>query len=363
MAWISFKQSNYDQSLSEFSQALSTMRSTNIDDPYLELSCLKNMGEICRKIGIYDDAQMHFDEALQIAKSFNDYEQTGIYFNKAYAYKSQRDYNKALDFFTLTFKRSLDSGDSADHVRAVKCLINLGYISTELKHYADARGYYDQIGELSKLKPSYYRRKLCQVKHNYARSYFMEGNYDLAEKYYMEALELKAAHDPNNLFITYKDLGELYIRQDKLDLAGTFLSRAETLFDSEQLDYESIEVYSLLKKLHNGKDWDRFNSYDSLHMAYSNRLAEMKENIAQENNAHHYYNFKYTSESLMARNKEYDQLVAWFEKLLPLIATCIFVVITLAFVQWQYRKSRKSVKNEVMKTISQVNQEVEQADL
>lgn len=210
------------------------------DDKYNSnrASISKNLGAIAHTFLSFDHAIDFYNKALL---HVSDKEKPGILYNLALSHKKNENSDKAIELMERSSKLA---NTFRQNLRIVKSDLQIGVIESTQGNILDAENHlYSVIDQEASLKTTKYSGRAYHV---LANNRMESKEYDLAIEFFGKALS-KFLND-SDLFITYMDMGDCYLRMGKLEKAKIFLSKAESLYSSVKPDPDYSEVFNLLAK-------------------------------------------------------------------------------------------------------------------
>lgn len=183
-----------------------------------------NLGSIYNKLGYPDSALTYLKKAQVLAEQFSPLFEVGSLYNNignAWFYKKQWD--KALQYFTLNYNRDLDRNDK--EMQWYDCL-NIADVYIEKKHFDSAYKYLTYTDRLANELNS--RKKKADV-------------YSLYSKYYSRKGDFKPAYES---FLNWYSLDTALVTQKKLDAVTELQER----FNLKQKNQENQLLMLELEK-------------------------------------------------------------------------------------------------------------------
>lgn len=240
---------------------------------------LQNIALIFRKHFQYDEAQNYYTEALEISykQKFVDH-QLELLYRKAMVYKEIGDYKEAVE---LLFEAS----NLADNQGNFKKLINinqqLGLIFYRIQDFENSKNHFFKIFEFkTKIDDfSIYGGRTC---HNIANLYLSEGDTLKAEEFFLTSLEYKLqSSSSEKIFLTYMDLGELYLNLRKFQQAKNNYDKALAYYNPSS-DPEKFKIYKQLSTLYGFLgDAKKFAEYNTKYTECLEKHLKTSEELAQ----------------------------------------------------------------------------------
>lgn len=163
-----------------------------------------------------DSAKVMADEALMIAKQYNDIYFTGEAYNAlggAYLFKGE--FYKAIDNFQLAL---LNFSKFQDLNRAADMMNNLGVVHRKIGQYEKAIRYY--LEALSIKEKNEDKSELISLLNNIGGIYYYQKNYKKAEDYYSRVLDLSIQTNDNvGIGASYNNLSLIAFEQKNYEKA------------------------------------------------------------------------------------------------------------------------------------------------
>ena len=102
--------------------------------------------------------------------------------------------------------------------------------------------------------------------HNLAATYVSQGEYAKAENYFMIGLEMtKGLNDPESLFISYQDIGELEYKRGESKKAIEYWQKALDVYSDIETDPDLYSVYNWLQLAYMDIDIAKAKEYNLKH--------------------------------------------------------------------------------------------------
>lgn len=202
-----------------------------------------NLGNIYRKYKANDLAISNYKEAIEIADWFdeNNKRVLRLKFNLALTYEQAEQAFEAIALFNEIFQSSTES-------RKKRITNELGLI-------------YWEIGELDNAKTQFHKLlgnsgefKIYSAKalHNLGEIEYENGNPTKAIELILQAIRMKEEIEDveqRSLFLSYKVLGDLQLKEQNLNEALAAYKVAETMVESVKHEAFSFEIYRSLTQL------------------------------------------------------------------------------------------------------------------
>ncbi|GEM_PF-5653979 len=253
------KQGYISSAAIEYLEALRMLEGLEERDWRKEARILKNLGKLSRIAGQHEMAHTYYDQALEPAEKDSDAELASVWYNKGFAYMKSLEFLKSIDSYNNSLKLA---EKLEDHVKMANIYNYIGVSYRQLKEYDLARVYYQKVIDMKDKLGDGKKFTVGQAYHNIANTYFEQGEFDLAEENFLMTLAIQKKEES---FITYMDLGELYLRQGKMEAAQNRFQQAMASVPSA-MQPEHYRIYSLLKEV-SQNDFQDYKRYDSLYMA------------------------------------------------------------------------------------------------
>lgn len=303
---------------------------------------LINTGNILRKHFKYDDSHNMYDEALKIASkySFPGKEEriVKIHYNKAAAYREQGQ-------FDLAVKESLKCHELAVSNSNERMMVSswnqLGVLHKRSGFFDEAIDYYQAIinfqfvdidGSASKAK----------AYHNLANVYWELNNTEAAVANFLKAEKIYTAlNRDRDLFLTYKDLGLLYMENANYDKANIYSSLALSIYDKMPLELDNYNLFKNLSELHfHLGNYSLSKEYTDKYHAENDKFIENRNFIAQQSD-------KFKIEVVLAGY--YEQIrsreqVASLTNWLIAVLVIALIVLGLGYWRWKWIKSQLEIE-------------------
>ncbi|PKG44275.1 tetratricopeptide repeat-containing sensor histidine kinase [Psychroflexus sp. MES1-P1E] len=217
------KKGDFDEAIQKLTESLSLFK--QLKNEKLICGMYNNLANISRKQGKYLESITYFENALTSAEKMNNPRLQGIILNNlANTYLNINDDDKAASLY----KRAVSIIKDIDKITYASLLINLSLIQTKQKKYEVALKSLDSslniFRELG--SKSYIVNNLFNIAHNH----FKLNNLPKAKAFYVESRSIaEELEDQYSSLFIYNGLGEVYLKENKLDSAYYFASKAFTI--------------------------------------------------------------------------------------------------------------------------------------
>ncbi len=261
---------NLSMSLDYYLLALDATR-TELDkrEKKNEILILNAIGVIFEQLGDYNQAEVYYEEALNLAHTSDlDELQMVVLSNLGVLYKNQQFYEEALVSYKSALVLAIERQD--DYIVAQN-KFNIGNIFTERLQYDSAMVYYKAVEEQVKnwdSRQEYSLALIMQASINIER-----GEYNEAENQLTIALGIQ--EQINNPYIkleTYHLLSVLYEKKENFKEALNFHNLEESLKDSLNSEQQALEIQK------------KITVYEQTQMELQKTLAKEKERVIYTRN-------------------------------------------------------------------------------
>lgn len=261
---------NLSMSLDYYLLALDATR-TELDkrEKKNEILILNAIGVIFEQLGDYNQAEVYYEEALNLAHTSDlDELQMVVLSNLGVLYKNQQFYEEALVSYKSALVLAIERQD--DYIVAQN-KFNMGNIFTERLQYDSAMVYYKAVEEQVKnwdSRQEYSLALIMQASINIER-----GEYNEAENQLTIALGIQ--EQINNPYIkleTYHLLSVLYEKKENFKEALNFHNLEESLKDSLNSEQQALEIQK------------KITVYEQTQMELQKTLAKEKERVIYTRN-------------------------------------------------------------------------------
>ena len=234
-----------------------------------EILILDSIGVIFEQLGDYNQAEVYYEEALNLAHTSDlDELQMVVLSNLGVLYKNQQFYEEALVSYKSALVLAIERQD--DYIVAQN-KVNIGNIFTERLQYDSAMVYYKAVEEQVKnwdSRQEYSLALIMQASINIER-----GEYNEAENQLTIALGIQ--EQINNPYIkleTYHLLSVLYEKKENFKEALNFHNLKESLKDSLNSEQQALEIQK------------KITVYEQTQMELQKTLAKEKERVIYTRN-------------------------------------------------------------------------------
>ena len=268
MAMNEMAYGNWELSAESFNKSLNTLRST--DDSLAVATTLDRMGYAYRNMGDLTKCLEVQLEALYLREQFDapEFELGNSYASVGGVYYQLSDYEKAREYYERGFELRQQAQDSMGIALSMK---GLGRLNRTLEQYEEAKNYLEKSLEIFKQKGSFthvldtekelgllyrsmedfeasekaFKRGLSASSElqsggraalillELGKLYTEWNNNEQAEKYLVESrAKLTSGHNLNRLQEVEKLLSDIYVAENKYDLALSHLNASDALKDT-----------------------------------------------------------------------------------------------------------------------------------
>ena len=217
---IAEKKGDFDEATQKLTESLILFK--QLKNEKLVCGMYNNLANISRKQGKYLESITYFENALASAERMNNPRLQGIILNNlANTYLDINDDDKAASLY----KRALSIIKDIDKITYASLLLNLSLIQTNQKKYEVALKSLDSsltiFRELG--SKSYIVSNLFNIAHNHLKL----NNLPKAKAFYVESRSIaEEIEDQYSSLFIYNGLGKVYLKENKLDSAYYFASKA-----------------------------------------------------------------------------------------------------------------------------------------
>lgn len=187
------------------------------------------IGSVFALLKDFDKAELYYLNALEILKDC--FGEESLYYadnvtELGLLYYETQEYQKALECF-ITSHNIIQNNYSLNEVEYAYSYNNLGDTYCQLGEQNKGIQYY--LSALKLFENYNLFEEICIVYHNLGNAYSYDTNYKLSKKYYYKSIELSnKIRSQKNLYkaFTHQRLGELFLKQDRLDEAYLHFTKA-----------------------------------------------------------------------------------------------------------------------------------------
>lgn len=218
---------------------------------------IARMGNTELRAGNYSRALDHYAQAIEMLKdSDDDLTRANLHGNSALILGMQGNYTLALRSHLSALK--IFEANNANNLIA-GTLANIGLIYIEQKNYDEAMKVFDRA--LTIRRASDDKLATSDLLNNIGIVYQEQGQYEQALASHNEALSLRSG-DNNRTATSYSNLGNVYKKLGKNELAKEYYEKALSLFDSISDKRGLLQSYNNLGELYYGqKEYDKSERY------------------------------------------------------------------------------------------------------
>lgn len=212
---------------------------------------ISNIGQGYLLKGNLKEAMKHMLEAANIAEEIHDsLILASTYNNLGLVYKTSRDYDKALLYFTKAFeikKRKTDPNNSVDIKSLATTILNLGMVHNFKGQDVISKSYYEDA--LGKFKSIDYLPGQAMCYNNLGVLYYNMKDYPAALKANLNSLEIKKAlGDEMGMASSYINIGADYFIMNNVKKAKENHFKALELIEKNDLREERVILFEAISK-------------------------------------------------------------------------------------------------------------------
>ncbi len=327
---------------------LENIEETNESSIYYSISSLLNIGNIFYSHGQYEQAISYYEDGLAIAHRHDkDKFIAWLNYSIGRAWKEEAKYVEAID---ALFESSKYAERSADFDRLISINFQLGFIFKRIGEYEKSREHYFKIFEFNE-KVKDFETTAGRACHNLANTYIEEANFGKAEEYFLKALEYKRnSNKPENAFVTYMDLGELYYNYRHYDKSLQAYNDALALGIDVSSDPDEFKIYKQIAALYGAMgNSPKFISNNSQYTQYLEAYLNTSRELAEMDQK---YNIQLVTQRYFEL-VENQKRIAAFKKYggLALAGLLSLLIIVILFSRFRRTKLRRTLELELQETL------------
>jgi tetratricopeptide (TPR) repeat protein len=188
--------------------------------------------------------------ALEISKRINYLQgEATANNNLGVYYKQKGDYDKALQYFKLSFNL-YDSLDNPEGI--AKSLSNIGNIYSINEDFERALDYYTDAKQIFEVLED--SSKLISILNNIGNIYLDQGQELEAESYYRQVLNIYKKHPKKNtLFDPFSNIGKLYFNRQQYDSALFYFNKSLKKEEASANGFGISGALVKIARLHNAR--------------------------------------------------------------------------------------------------------------
>jgi tetratricopeptide (TPR) repeat protein len=281
MGYIEDQKGKLDKAAIHYFETLRYLDDGNSEKAvYYKITSYKNIGAIFHRHNQFEKAVEYYDMSLDIAYKYdNKKEISSLLYNKAISLKKLSKYDVALE---VLFESSKIAESTEEYFRLVKVNQQLGLIFKEIAQYESARNHYSKIFTYQ-TKIDNFNRYGWSACHNIATTFYLEENYAKAEEFYLRAIDYAEKYrKPSIAFISFMDLGQMYLDESQFDKSELVYKRAENFNLDLSSDPNKFKIYKQLSTLYGFLgDAKKFAEYNTKYTECLEKHLKTSEELAQ----------------------------------------------------------------------------------
>ncbi len=325
-------------------EALQYLRKADNEDLELMISILISLGRVNGLAGRSSEAINNYNEALSLCGDCR--VKSLIIFNIGHRFYKMQAYDSAIVKLFDAYELSLDQ---KNYKRAANCLNYIGLCNHYNKNYDLAREYYFKILNAEGYLIDQFDESAAWAWHNIGFSYFEEGNLERALEYYDRALLIeRTLSDSSQQFPTLRDIGEIKLKQEKIDESIIYLEKAAKIYDLTYHTPETFKIYDFLEVAYSKKDPVKHRLYlNRMKDEYDSYIIRM-ESLRKENLA---FEMERLQDQVIERIQQYERIEKWMSRVYLIAPLMIFISLVIFHF---YKRKQKRKHREILKLISEV---------
>ena len=226
--------------------------------------CLAKMGVVYYNQGEYENALVHYLQALKINEGIEN--ENGIsdnLCNIGTVYRTQKKYEKALEYQFRALKMDEDSGNkyaiASDHT-------NIGNIYFDAENYQKAMTYYPKA--LNVFEELSDQQNTATVLNNIGAVYFNKENFQAAIENFNRAINIyETEGDKMGIAIDLNNIGEVFAAQKKYDTAIDYYKKSLKI--ATEIGAKDIQRYNYNGLAQVSAKMSNFNAAYEYHKLYA----------------------------------------------------------------------------------------------
>ncbi|MGB3467069.1 MAG: tetratricopeptide repeat protein [Cyclobacteriaceae bacterium] len=229
------KQQDYTRSAVNYLTALELIPN---DDRYKpnKASILKNLGSIAKTVRAYDYAIKYYNQSLSFVA---ENEKAGVLYNLGNVYTNQNQYDQSFELFSQSADLAFKFGQE---IRYIKATINKGVTLARQKNLDESDNFL--LSAINWEKDRNVTRQSGRAYHYLGNNKLEQSEYERAIVYFKKAINNFSSD--TDLFITYMDMGDCYLRMGETQLAQDYLQKAAVLYKVTEPNLDYAKVYNLI---------------------------------------------------------------------------------------------------------------------
>lgn len=279
IAGLYFAQSDYGNAIEHYGQALQAAQCNETLDENaraeLEAACHSGLADSKVSLNEFDSADFHYAQALSLMEVLYGGDHPNlvpILTNLAWLKTNRGEYARAESLYLRAVSIN-DSRDSAGVLEAAATKNNLAGLYFKLGRYDEAERLWTGVREVYASQLGADHQTTLTASQNVARALIRVGDFAEAERLYNHALAVweqnarkRKQVEKTHLVIAsvHAGLGDLYVKQNRLDDAKTQYEKAISLAESQLGDGEIVKKSLVIAGLQNdrGVVYERLGRFD-----------------------------------------------------------------------------------------------------
>jgi two-component sensor histidine kinase/Tfp pilus assembly protein PilF len=329
-----------------------------LDFPKGHALCLGKMGMIYYNQGEYENALVHYLQALKINESINN--KNGVsdnLCNIGTVYRTQKKYEKALEYQFKALKMDEDSRNkyaiASDHT-------NIGNIYFDAENYDKAMIYYPKA--LKAFEELGDKQNTATVLNNIGAIYFNEGNFIMAVENFNKAIKIyETEGDKLGIAIDLNNIGEVFAAQKKYNEAIEYFNKSLSI--ATEIGAKDIQKYnynSLAEASANMKNYSAAYEYHKSYFDITNALLNSETNSHINEMAVKYETEKKEKENVLLKqeNTQQSSLNQYQKKIANYLIIGLITVSLIGFTFFNRSRRKEREKANLERIVSERTSEL-----
>jgi len=268
LGYFSYEVEDFRASFLNYLKALEVLKAADTVDLSNQIVILNELSRIQSEFNNHDEAIKYGKEAWDLAKKH-------IRKNRQYAQQNDQlhwlveiPYYMAIEYQAKGAHQTAgkilfelwETAENKDDVYAYSQVLNeLGIVKMKNGEYSAAQEYFGIVASSNEVD----NWDKANAYHNLATTYLNQGEFEKAENYFLIGLNLTTdLDDPESLFISYQDIGELEYKRGDLAKAIEYWELALNTFEEIETNPDLYSIYNWLQRAYMDIDIEKAKDYN-----------------------------------------------------------------------------------------------------
>ena len=316
-------------------------------DFYNRYAAFNNIAAIHASYGNYQEADAYYDSALFtikkyiqkhpiLAAKYGDHQivSTLLFYKARNLHKAKKP-EEAIPILLPLLENPIKREENVQFQFQV--LNQIGILYRHMQDYKVARSYFSKI--INNQQASGLNK--AKAYHNIGNTYLVNGELSKAEQHYEQAIKLKDLHqDKRILYISYLDLGEVYLKNKLYHEAADSFEQALNTYSQVHTEPELFTIYNFLSRAYARIDLAKSDYYSSLFKKSYESYAKLQREFKEKEKLRH-FNLAVKQHHINEANKiEKNEIIKKYKNYFIIFVSISFIIL---FFTYKYTKKYQRI--------------------